>query len=346
MTRITYQSVSEHLIVSLKENEIVRNLKLISQTFTQKRDNIDKMYADEAMIASYACFYLPTNIWKMKFLLERLSEEQIASIKDSHVIEIGTGPGTYILALMEFLGPEMISFFGIDHNPLMLKQARKLTEVFFPTADCEYRQDIPVLNDNKKVTLIFGNSLNEMGEALALKIINSLNVENIICIEPGTKQSFSHTQNLRESLVKSGFNIAYPCQGNQTCPITKNKLDDWCHQVVKTKLDFDTQRLSQLINLDRSSMPAIIHFYGKKDSIRNSAVVMRQIRILKHAFVWEICHEVAGELKLQVVEVPKKVFSKSQTKEISDSSTGFRIEFSLDKELPENVIRIKDVILK
>ncbi|EQC46677.1 small ribosomal subunit Rsm22 family protein [Bacteriovorax sp. Seq25_V] len=344
---LSYDVIKDHLIEKISENEIVKNLKKISFTFTQGRDKIQKIYESRAMVASYACFYLPTNAQKMNFFLERVSENILAEIKESIVVELGTGPGTYLLALMDTLGPELTTFFGIDHNPLMLEQAQKLQQELFPTADAYWREDIPSLPKDKKVTLIFGNSLNEMGSALAFRLIDRINPTSIIFIEPGTKQSFHETSKLRTILIKEKFNIIYPCQSSDECPIIKNKLDDWCHQVVRTSLDPSTLRLSQLVSLDRTVMPAIIHFYSR-EVVREdqSGLIMRLLKSVKHAFFWEVCTLVDGELRLQEIEVPKKLFTKSELKALSKMSTGFNIEFSVDKVLGDGTIRAGKVVLK
>ncbi len=343
---LSYDIIKDHLIEKISENEIVKNLKKISFTFTQGRDKIQNIYESRAMVASYACFYLPTNAQKMNFFLERVSPEVIEEIRSSVVIELGTGPGTYLLALMDILGPEKMSFFGIDHNPLMLEQAKKLQQELFPTADAYWREDVPSLPADKKITLIFGNSLNEMGSSLAFRLIERLNPAHIIFIEPGTKQSFLETSKLRSTLIGRDYNILYPCQSNDPCPIIKNKLDDWCHQVVRTSLDPSTLRLSQLVSLDRTVMPAIIHLYSKELSAENqSALIMRLLKSVKHAFFWEVCTLIDGELKLQEIEVPKKLFTKSEMKSLSKMSTGLNIEYSIDKVLGDGSVRVSKVVL-
>lgn len=342
MTKLTYENIREHLICNLSEAEIVKNLKLISQTFTKDRSKIQMLYDKAASVASYACFYLPTNVWKLKFLLERLSVDQIESIRNSVIVEIGTGPGTYLLSIMDQIGPELTTFIGVDHNPLMLEQAKKITDSLFPTADVEWTNAVPELSKfGKKITLIYGNSLNEMGHVMALKIISKVNADNIIFIEPGTKASFGEVIKVRESLMSS-YNIIYPCSQNAACPIAENSEDDWCHQVIRTSLDESTQRLSQLISLDRSIMPAVIHLYSKlKKELLVKGHIVRLTRILKHAFLWEVCLSEADKLKIVTLEVPKKLMSKKEVKEFGAISTGLGIDFEIDKVLGDGVVRVK-----
>lgn len=346
MTKLTYENIKDHLISNLTEAQIVKNLKTISSTFTVEREKIQKLYENAQMVASYACFYLPTNAWKLKFLLERLSKDQVDEIKQSIVIEIGTGPGTYLLAFMDILGPELTSFIGIDHNPLMLEQAVKITQNLFPTADVEWRSAIPDLSrfgSDKKITLIFGNSLNEMGSLMAFKIIQKVKPHNIILIEPGTMTSFSEVLKLRTNLLTQNYHVQYPCGSDGACPISELSKEDWCHQVVRTSLDESTQRLSQMISLDRTIMPAVIHFYSASQKVQVvQAHIVRLVKILKHAFLWEVCTNENGQLVIISIEVPKKLMTKKEVKEFGAISTGLGIDYEVDKIIGDGVVRVKN----
>lgn len=346
MTKLTYENIKNHLISNLTEAQIVKNLKIISNTFTRDRDKIQNLYESAQMVASYTCFYLPTNSWKLKFLLERLSLDQIEDIRKSIIIEVGTGPGTYLLSFMDLLGPELTSFIGIDHNPLMLEQATKLTQNIFPTADVEWKLAIPDLSkfgDDKKITLIFGNSLNEMGSQMASKIIQKVKPNSILIIEPGTMTSFNEVLKVRTNLLDSDFHVHYPCASNGECPIGKLKEEDWCHQVVRTSLDESTQRLSQMISLDRTIMPAVIHFYSKSPKdVTTRAHIVRLVKILKHAFIWEVCTTQDSQLEIKTLEVPKKLMTKKEVKEFGAISTGLGIDYEIDKVIGDGIIRVKN----
>lgn len=337
---ISFNKLKPALLEEMTEGEIVKCLKELSQAFTQSRHKIDDVYASPKHISSYASFYLPTNMYKMAFLLKQLPNELIEGIKNSTVVEVGTGPGTYLFGLLEELNCEMTSFIGVDHSPLMLKQAEKIHQSLYPCSDITWRSDIPKLPGRK--TYIFGNSLNEMGHYTGLKLVNRNKADIVICIEPGTKSSFKEMSSFRSGMIKDGYKVIYPCSGEGECPIIKLDEDDWCHQVVRTKLDDSIERLSQLIKLDRKTMPAIIHVYTKDKVVNNRKYqVVRLVKNIKHAFLWEVCFEVAGEMKLVRIELMKKLYKKKEVKALESMSTGYEIDFTIDKKIDSNHWRVK-----
>lgn len=332
------------LLEDLSETEIVKCLKDLSDGFTKSRHKIDDLYASRKHISSYASFYLPTNMYKMEFLLSQLPEKVLEQLRGSTIIEVGTGPGTYIFALIEALKCQMCSFVGVDHSPLMLEQAKKLHDSLYPCSDITWRADIPKVDGEK--TLVFGNSLNEMGHYSALKLVKNNKAKIVICIEPGTKDSFENMGQFREGMIKDGYQILYPCTSNGPCPIIKDKKDDWCHQVVRTKLDESIERLSQMIKLDRKTMPAIFHVYIRNEfaALNDSSAkyrIVRTVKNIKHAFLWDICLTEGDDNKIVRIEVMKKDFKKKEVKLLEAMSTGHLIDFEITKKLSADKWRVK-----
>ena len=99
---IELEKLKHSLLSNVSEDEISKRLNDISNTFNIDRKKIEKMYSDEKNISSYAYFYLPTNMYKMKFLFDFLTDDILRYLKSSTIIDIGTGPGTYIFSLIEW----------------------------------------------------------------------------------------------------------------------------------------------------------------------------------------------------------------------------------------------------
>ncbi len=333
---IPLEKIKKSLIANLSEAEVVDGLKLISNTFNLNRTKIDDVYKSASNVSSYACFYLPTNMYKMKFLLSQIDQSLIEDIRKSSVIDIGCGPGTYTFSLIECLNEPLMSFYGIDHNPLMLEQAKKLHDAIYPCSSIDWRQDIPKVDGAK--TMIFGNSINEMGYKEALRLIHRVEPEIIVAIEPGTKESYTTMNELRTQLIKAGFHINFPCPGDGECPM---KQDNWCHQIIRTQLDFDVERLSQLIERDRKTMPAVIHLYSKRKLFHQNSLI-RLEKNQKHAYLWNICQSESVEKNsFKKIEILKRSFSKSDKKNLEKISTGHSLVFDVEKEISENISRVK-----
>ena len=327
---ISLDKLKESLLVKISEEEIIKRLSLVSQTFTINRDRIKDVYSDPKNISSYAYFYLPTNMHKMEYLINHLSKSIIEDIRDSIVIDVGCGPGTYIFSLIELIDMSKASFFGIDHNFNMLDQAKKIHQSTYPCSDIEWRNDIPNLKGKK--TLIFGNSINEMGHNEALRLIHRTDPQLIILIEPGTKDSFSEVKKLRTQLCKTHFTPVFPCPSKLACPMGE---DNWCHQVIKVSLDKDLERIGQRIKKDRTKMPAVIHVYRNEASEENVSRVIRLEKKAKHAFYWNVCEKGNDSNNFFRLEVLKKPLAKKMIKSIEKLSTGFRISYKIQKEISE-----------
>lgn len=325
---------------NLSETKLVDKLKEVSANFTSSRDQIGKYVLDEDMVSAYAAFFLPTNIPKFHFLMNQLSEEVKSYLKDAAFIDIGCGPGTYSVAFLEALNAKGRVHL-VDSSPLMLKQAQKIISALYPDAKATYSSEVQV-EDSKRV-LFWGNSLNEMGVKAAKKILEKVQADMILFIEPGTKEVFDQVHLLRESLIEKEFNILYPCQDSKKCPASKNEKE-WCHQVLRMTHESSIERLGQMAKIDRKIMPFIGHVYAKKILFQNekkSALLFRFLQETKFSFNWQLCTNIEGELKLIHVEVMKKDLGKKIAKEFKKLSVGCRIEFEVLKVLKDDHLRIR-----
>ncbi|MFG1483385.1 small ribosomal subunit Rsm22 family protein [Halobacteriovorax sp. HFRX-2_2] len=323
---------------NLNKQQLAKLIGTQSTQFTSERTKLKNNYSDEDLISAYTSFYFPTNALKLEFLVEHLSEQMKAEISKTHILDIGTGPGTYAFAASELFS-DALSFTGVDESKLMIDQANKLNDEYFQNSKISFSQTLPNVDDAPR-TLIFGNSINEMGMPAAFKIIKRYNPKFIICIEPGTKDVFKDLLALRKKLLLIDYKIQYPCMGQGTCPL--EGIDDWCHQSIKTSLDFELESLSQVAKLDRKVMPATIHFYAL-EHVEDKAGQARIIRLkknVKHAFLWDVCDENNKSLTL---EVPKKLFKKKVVKQLEEISSGISVRYTIDKVLENATVRVKTI---
>ncbi|RZF21262.1 hypothetical protein DAY19_06150 [Halobacteriovorax vibrionivorans] len=326
---------------NLNKQQLAKLIGTQSTQFTSERTKLKNNYSDEDLISAYTSFYFPTNALKLEFLTQNLSDEQISAISKTHILDIGTGPGTYVFSASE-LFPDALSFTGIDESKLMLKQANKLNDEYFKNSKIGFSESLPLVDDAPR-TIIFGNSINEMGMPAAFKIIKRYKPKFIICIEPGTKEVFKDLLALRKKLLLIDYKIQYPCMGQGSCPL--QNMDDWCHQSIKTTLDYELESLSQVAKLDRKVMPATIHFYSFDEEATSTessdkARLVRLKRNVKHAYLWEVC---TSENKVITLEVPKKLFKKKMLKQLDGISSGLEVSYTVAKELENDTFRVKDI---
>ena len=342
--RTNFEALQEHLLKpDLSESEFKKLLLKISSNFTSHREKIEKYVLSPEMVSAYALFYVPTNYPKLFFLMNQLPIEIREVIKKCDFIDIGTGPGTYLLSFLDFI-EEKISVnqrvFGIDQSGLMLEQAKKMIDGFFPdlSDSIKFKKNRKELSlelkeeKNKKI-LFFGHSLNEMGVTEARKWVDDFDPHFVSFIEPGTPDTFKSILSMRKIMKEKGYKILYPCSSlDLGCPMEGTQ--DWCHQVLKVVHDPWVERLCQLVSKNRRVMPMIAHIYSKEIQSSNESedvIKVTLIRVLKEtkfSFQWQVCLAIGEELSsdlnhsLITVDVLKKYYSKKDQKALKKVSVG------------------------
>jgi len=331
----------------LSEVEHIKNLKLLSKNFTSERVKcLNEYQFNTDLISSYALFYFPTNIPKFDFIISRLTKSEQMYLKQCQFIDVGTGPGTYLYAFLNWAKTFSLNHVAVDQSQFMLQQAEKLLRGLLPAFNCTFTQIAPAKISAKSL-LFFGHSLNEMGLKNGLQYIDKLNPEYVFTIEPGTKETFSFILKLRKEMALRNYAVLYPCAHlNSSCPLEER--DDWCHQILRTQHHESIERLSQLINKDRRTMPLIAHLYKRERKKISSESdykhrLVRLVKETKFSWIWDVCM-CEDPLRLQRIEVLKSEFSKSQQKEIKNISSGIGINFDPIKEM-QDFCRVTNVHL-
>lgn len=331
----------------ISEGKLVHNIGLISKLYTSNREELKGWTWTDDLVSAYSAFYLPTNIPKFSFAIEQFSDEIKNAIENCEVVDIGTGPGTYLLAFFREFPEAKGPFYGYDFSTLMIEQARKMVKHFFSEKKCSIGSILPGRKSKKRL-LIFGNSLNEMLEEEIIEIIDDMEADYVLFIEPGTSSVFKKMLNVRSKLFQNNWNNVYPCPTSKAiCPI-KDKLEegkeDWCHQVIRMIHEPCIERISQMAKLDRKSMPLIAHFYSKNSRNGFADDEGRLVRFIdenKHSFQWEVCMVLNSIEQLVRIEIPKKTLSKSEVKELKNNSVGGIYKFEIIKEISPVHFRAK-----
>ena len=243
------------------EHDLVKAIEELSLKFTQKREQISDYLKDERLTSAYTAFYLTTNMPKLEAIFKWMPEAWLEKIKHSTFIDVGAGPGTFSLAFREWANSP-VKVMQIETSPVMREQAKKLWEGLYP--------DEKILTKPVgEKTLFFGHSANEMGAEAALKYIEDYDPDHVLFIEPGTKDFFPQMLEIREVLLKFGFQILFPCPTADECPL-KGSDTDWCHQFIQVRQGSDIERLSQLVKKDRRNLPLTVHAFSKTFSAKNT----------------------------------------------------------------------------
>ncbi len=313
------------------ESELIKSINTLSDNFTKNRDEIDDYHNDEKLISAYAAFYLTTNYPKFSYCMDYLKEYE-AIFKESEIIDIGVGPGTFVFSIGDYFNWEVGTIYGIETSHLMKKQAAKIKEGLYNDKDIQLVSKSSLIpKKEKQRIIIFTHSLNEMGNKAALKYIEELDPDIILFIEPGTKSLFKEYLGLRDNLIKVGFDCHYPCPSNDACPMQDK--DDWCHQYIKVQHELEVSRLTQLAHKNRKWMPLTLGLYLNdkiKFEKKSLARIIRTYPETKYGFKWDICNQ---KNELIAVEVLKRDYTKKENKLIAEFLAGKEISFEVTKKL-------------
>jgi hypothetical protein len=358
------------LCPDLTEAEFKKILAEVSSHFTSEREKIKKYVFSREMISSYALFFIPTNYPKFFFLMNQIEQNIQEDIKKCDFIDVGTGPGTYLLSFLDFLGGKVSldqQFLGIDSSHLMLEQAKKVIEGIYPelgkSLSLKIENDQMSLRHSKKI-LFFGHSLNEMGIDKAIHWVEKVDPEYLCFIEPGTPQTFDLILKIRKRMSDKGYDSLYPCPSlSLSCPMEEESgKGDWCHQVLRMTHDPLVERMCQLVSKNRRVMPLIGHLYkkGKKEKISKpfwrEGILVRLLKETKFSFQWIVCllEEKGPSVNKHVlvkIDVLKKFISKRDIKTLKKISIGERFYFEIVKEISQKFWQVElkeleDLIVK
>jgi ribosomal protein RSM22 (predicted rRNA methylase) len=252
----------------------------VSDLFNQRTgsDNIASTLSYPHFPIAYIAYFLPANFFKIAALIldfHRAApfhpffsrQEEASSERPFRVLDLGAGPGTNGLGLLDFMARfsepffknRQIEYLAVDQDPRQLRNFSLLFSIYFPTLEAALSKrgiQFKIQTVQKKIStkqtasdgkfdlIILGNLLNEMiqnGQSISSlsewvkNIMNNklTSVGALFIIEPALRKASRNLLALRDllALQKKG-SIAAPCLHQQPCPImgTQGSEKDWCHQ--------------------------------------------------------------------------------------------------------------------
>jgi ribosomal protein RSM22 (predicted rRNA methylase) len=256
-----------------------KGAKALTESFTSDRPNLKKNYFNDPVLRSgYILYFLPVNLVKTVRIIEKLPKSFFRK-KRLTILDIGSGPGTSLLALMlylsslkkeEILKLPKIDFYLNDQNSKILQDAYGLFDEYKKALlsrgislniECHlvnHLNDKKIKSINGKVNLLFfSNVLNEFEDRkLQLDFFEShlkhfLNPDFGYCIliEPALKRYSRDLQSLRDEILKLDLNLSVvsPCLHQNTCPLNIANKRDWCHFYFSWKCPDFIKKVDHLI---------------------------------------------------------------------------------------------------
>ena len=238
----------------------------LSRLFTTSRATLPLHYLDDPVYASaYLSYFLPVNLSKVQILLDELPEDGCmkTSNRPMSVLDLGCGPGTGALALLDWLWnrrPDQassVSVLAADTSCAPLRDTERLwdaycREVGIPNEGLrcvEGNLEHPLKGDLGKQMassgpydlMILANCLNELfpasidapreRAAVVAQLLPFLAPHGtIMIVEPALRHTARALHHMRNHLLKQGLCTVYsPCLHEGGCPALDHP-DEWCHE--------------------------------------------------------------------------------------------------------------------
>lgn len=229
----------------------------LSKLFTKARSHLTRTYLDDEFLrAAYLQYFLPVNLAKIQVLLDEMPTPE--SVEELRVLDIGSGPGTGTLAVLDWWYKRkmsrVLSVAAVDGSREVLRQAKQLwaeycraasiQEAGFQTyqGDLERRTWLEQVQQKGPFDLIIlANCLNEtfanagdpiqarttfVSETLVLLAPHG----TMMIVEPALRETSRALHQVRDQLLREkNCTIFSPCLHEEGCPALV-KPDDWCHE--------------------------------------------------------------------------------------------------------------------
>ncbi len=242
---------------------LCRSVATLSQLFTRDRGALEAGYmADDALRRGYVAYYMPVNLGKVQALLDELPVSDPAPGSPLRVLDIGSGPGTAALAVLDWMRHQPSGFqrpievVVVDHTRPVLLDAERLWNGYCRMAVAPEARFLPVQTDLERSgrlndltmggrgrydLIILANTLGELfctsrdPVRRRAKLLHGLldllhQSGTLMILEPAMRDASRDLHRLRNALLEVKACTVYsPCLHERPCPALV-KEEDWCHE--------------------------------------------------------------------------------------------------------------------
>jgi SAM-dependent methyltransferase len=248
--------------MTLSANELkslASDVARLSTLLTRDREKLPASYLkDPGLRRAYLLYFLPANLAKIHLPLAELSRHPkgLPERERLRVLDIGSGPGTAILGVMDFFsrresGP-VLEFTAVDEVGENLREAERLfagqrdrtgIKASLRTVKASITRQGEGLSGERFDIITLSNVLNELftgdddriakREELLRELAGRLLAPDgsVIIIEPALRETSRELLQVGCGLLKAGYHIYAPCPAQGLCETLEN-LRDWQHEEV------------------------------------------------------------------------------------------------------------------
>lgn len=210
----------------------------MTETYQTKSGNGKALVRTEREVLAYAAVRMPATFGAVSEALARTLDglPSGADTEIGTVLDLGAGTGAASWAAAERIPGAKIT--SVEREPEMLRAGKALfagtdTDITWLCADAVETAH-RFAGEKKTFGLVIASYMtNEMTREMRerfLPLLWQITGRVLLLVEPGTKIGYGILRDYRQTLLTMGAQIAAPCPGNGTCPLS---ADDWCHFSVR-----------------------------------------------------------------------------------------------------------------
>ncbi|MEW5977608.1 MAG: small ribosomal subunit Rsm22 family protein [Acidobacteriota bacterium] len=322
----------------IKLPEVASCVAELSTIYTRDRIRLKRdLLENPRFRKAYLLYFLPCNMMKVPLVLEeiaRLDEGRARLGGNLRVLDIGSGPGTHLLGLLEFLASrppqppglptetrrlDCVALDAVERNLSDLRRLfHRYHQLVGESGGSPLLRGIRTVLDRalpatlgKFDVVLMGNVLNELFvesedpiarraafvSDVAARFLRSDGF--LIVMEPALKETSRDLLKVRNRLLMTTqLRVFSPCVHNLPCPaVSGTNLDDWCHEERPWSVPDFIARIDTLIG-------------NRKSSLKFAYVVLSPTG-------WSICHA-AGDRETSLSDSSSVTAEAERWRVVSD----------------------------
>jgi hypothetical protein len=203
------------------------------------------LWHDKNLQAAYLAYFLPLNILRIMSLK---TEIEFLFNNDTEIIDFGSGPGSFHLALLAELKLPFKNIEFIEKDLSAIGMHKDLIRGLTNNNPMEWTNGVNLQTKDKLG--VFSYALNEL-ETYPKWLFD---FESIIIIEPSTQMFGRKLMELRAQLMEHGFQILAPCTHQTACPLLTQSKKDWCHHRIPIKMPHEWLALEKQLPMKNNTI--------------------------------------------------------------------------------------------
>lgn len=221
---MSYNPFKVNIFKKVEELTEGASLKSHYQALSERyRTGVDKTLGSSKEHLAYLACRMPATYSVLERVYSRL-KEMLPDFQPKSMLDVGSGPGTCLLALQEeYKLPDSVVM--VDQDNTFIEYAKILLQD--AAAELVWRQTMPEEGSFDLVTSSY--MLSELDETVQQEMVQKMIARTAGClvlVDTGTPSGYSTLMRARGALIEAGYQILAPCPHNRPCPLEGG---DWCH---------------------------------------------------------------------------------------------------------------------